>query len=108
MRPTLKQRGGFRNLNRVGRTRIRLAALLTKLAQKKWGPEYECWPEDLSRNNPAYVTFAQDGVSWDGRIRKWGDLYKGASVFSWSSMGAILKAEGQILCDDGEVICGKL
>jgi hypothetical protein len=98
--------GGFRNYRRVGKTREKLAELLTRLARESRGPEYECWPEDLHRNNPAYVNVAKDCVSWDGYVRKWGDVYKGFHVHSWQSMGEILKSPKHSLGSNGELIGG--
>lgn len=106
-RDRLQRRGGFQLHGRpTGRTRDRLAELITNLARAKWGEWYECWPDDLARNNPCYVNIACDGVSWDGYVRKHGDLHKGKHVHSYFSMGAILKADKAALMDDGEIICG--
>ena len=103
---SLKQRGGWQNKGRVGKTREKLAELLTKLAREKWGPEYECWPEDLGRNNPTYASARSGGVSWDGYVRKNGDLSMGRHVHAWQSMGSILKSKYRDLSYDGELIAG--
>jgi hypothetical protein len=97
-----KRNRGYLNPTHPGKTREKLAALITETARKQWGAEYECWPEDLTRNNPCYVTVVNDGVSWDGYIRKNDDLYKGCHIHSWHPMGELLK--GIILCEDGEIL----
>lgn len=95
--------GGYRNVGRIGKTRERLAELITAAAKESKGAEYVCWPDDLTRNNPSYVNMAKDGVSWDGYVRKWGDLYKGFHVHSWTPMGELVK-RGIVLLPDGELI----
>jgi len=91
------------NGNPAGKTRECLAVLINKLIHEKWGREYECWADDISRNAPVYLKNGMDGISWETPIRKFGSIYSGYRVFSWQGMGHILKQPKHILSRDGEL-----
>jgi hypothetical protein len=95
------KRGGIRLGNRrPGRTREKLAEMITVQAKSLWGNDFYIEPENLYRNNPCYINLAKDGVSWDGHAKKEGSNLT-RHVYSYSSMGLLVK-HGFKLLEDGE------